>query len=101
MRPSLASALLFALSLSAALGVSAAPPRWHELQGRAYGVADYMTDFGRTYADAAEAELRSALFTKRLAAILAHNAGDAPFKMVRLRGARGRCFRPRTCKRRR
>ena len=83
----LCAALLFALSLSAALSarVSATPPRWHELQARAeYGVAEYVADFARQYASADEAELRAALITKRLAAIRAHNALDvAPYKMVR------------------
>lgn len=83
MRRSLAAALLFACLLSATLGVSAAPPRWHELEARAYGVADYVADFGRIYDSAEEAALRGALIAKRLAAIRAHNAGDAPYKMVR------------------
>ena len=81
----LCAALLFALSLSAALSarVSAAPPRWHELQAE-YGVAEYVADFARHYASAEEAALRAALITKRLAAIRAHNAlADSPYKMVR------------------
>jgi hypothetical protein len=88
----LRAALLFALSLSAALSarVSAAPPHWHELQARAeYGVAEYVADFARHYASAEEAALRAALITKRLAAIRAHNAlDDAPYKMVRRAVAR-------------
>ena len=76
------AALLLTLALSAR--VSATPPRWHELETRAYGAAEYAADFSRRYADAAEEALRSSLVTKRLAAIRAHNAGDAPYKMVRL-----------------
>ena len=80
-----ASLLAFVLSLSAALSarVSAEPPRWHELEARAYGIADYVADFGRQYANAEEEAWRAALLAKRLAAIRAHNAGDAPWKMVR------------------
>ena len=77
-------ALALALAVLCLLHVgAAAPPRWHELQGVTYGAAEYVRDFGRAYVTEAEAMLRHALIEQRIAAIRAHNAGDAPYKKVR------------------
>jgi hypothetical protein len=78
-------ALALALAVLCLLHVgAAAPPRWHELQGSAYGAAEYVRDFGRSYSSDAEAARRHALIESRLAAIRAHNAADAAYKKVRV-----------------
>lgn len=53
-------------------------PKWHQLEN--YDFEQYKRDFGKKYADAAEHEMRAALFAKKLAAIRKHNAEGHSWK---------------------
>ena len=81
----LALAALACLSATSGVGVAAAagPPRWTALQSGAYGSAQYVVDFARTYATPEEAAIRHALITARLEGIRRHNAGPSRYKKAR------------------
>ena len=60
------------------LPLSAAAPRWHELDG--YSFDRYVRDFGKSYASAEEKSFRENAFARKLADVQAFNSAQHSWK---------------------